>query len=155
MLSAPSLRVVQLQPRAATTCWCRFALPTVQDAFARNRQTSDCISWLALRGKCAHCSTRISARNPIVEALTALLSANRRLEVRTDMADGAAFVFTWTLIALTFIDADTTLFPMIDVALLWLGLLANVYGYVQYPSQNAVLGAASRLSGAVGHLLAV
>src|SRR5512143_3313419 len=28
------------------------------------------ISWLMLRGRCAHCKTRISARYPVVEAVT-------------------------------------------------------------------------------------
>jgi leader peptidase (prepilin peptidase)/N-methyltransferase len=40
-------------------------------------------------------------------------------------------VFTWTLIALTFIDADTTLLPDdLTLPLLWLGLLANLAGMI-------------------------
>ena len=34
------------------------------------------ISWLFLRGRCAACNTRISARYPLVELVTALLSAS-------------------------------------------------------------------------------
>src|SRR5881392_1759287 len=33
------------------------------------------VSWIALRGKCASCSASISARYPIVEALTAIAFA--------------------------------------------------------------------------------
>src|SRR4051812_49542496 len=31
------------------------------------------VSWLALRGRCAHCATRIPVRYPLVEAATAAL----------------------------------------------------------------------------------
>ncbi len=86
-------------------------------------------SWLALRGKCAHCATRISARYPIVEALTAVLSAIVAWKFGLTWQTALALVFTWTLIALTFIDADTTLLPDdLTLPLLWLGLLANSYG---------------------------
>ena len=35
------------------------------------------VSWLALKGRCANCRNPISARYPLVEAFTALLSAAR------------------------------------------------------------------------------
>jgi len=100
-------------------------------------------SWIALRGRCAHCSARISSRYPIVEALTALLSALVAWKFGLTWQTALALVFTWTLIALTFIDADTTLLPDdLTLPLLWLGLLANVFG-VFVPLKEAVLGAAA------------
>ena len=100
-------------------------------------------SWLALRGKCAHCATRISVRYPIVEGLTAVLSAVVSWKFGLTWQTALALVFTWTLIALTFIDADTTLLPDdLTLPLLWLGLLANAYGLF-VPLKDAVLGAAA------------
>ncbi|HYM48080.1 MAG TPA: A24 family peptidase [Burkholderiaceae bacterium] len=100
-------------------------------------------SWLALRGKCAHCSTRISARYPIVEALTAVLSATVAWKFGLTWQTALTLIFTWTLIALTFIDADTTLLPDdLTLPLLWLGLLANVFGFF-VPLKDAVIGAAA------------
>jgi leader peptidase (prepilin peptidase)/N-methyltransferase len=100
------------------------------------------ISWILLRGKCARCGARISARYPIVELLTAALSALVAWHFGWGWAGALAIVFTWTLIALTFIDADTTLLPdSLTLPLLWLGLLANVWGSFA-PLQEAVLGAA-------------
>ena len=100
-------------------------------------------SWLALRGKCAHCAARISARYPIVEALTALLSAIVAWKFGLTSQTALVLVFSWTLIALTFIDADTTLLPDdLTLPLLWLGLLANVFGLF-VPLKDAVLGAAA------------
>lgn len=100
-------------------------------------------SWIALRGKCAHCSGRISSRYPIVEALTAVLSAIVAWKFGLTWQTALALVFTWTLIALTFIDADTTLLPDdLTLPLLWLGLLANVFGTF-VPLREAVLGAAA------------
>ncbi|MGH6610546.1 MAG: prepilin peptidase, partial [Burkholderiaceae bacterium] len=100
-------------------------------------------SWLALRGKCAHCSTRISVRYPIVEALTAVLSAIVAWKFGFTWQTALVLVFTWTLIALTFIDADTTLLPDdLTLPLLWLGLLANAFGLF-VPLKDAVIGAAA------------
>jgi len=101
------------------------------------------VSWLALRGKCAHCSTRISARYPVVEALTALLSAVIAWKFGLTWQTALVLIFAWTLIALTFIDADTTLLPDdLTLPLLWLGLLANIFATF-VPLKDAVIGAAA------------
>jgi leader peptidase (prepilin peptidase) / N-methyltransferase len=101
------------------------------------------LSWLMLGGKCAHCAAKISVRYPIVEALTAALSALVAWHFGWGLAGVVAIVFTWTLIALTFIDADTTLLPdSMTLPLLWLGLLVNVEGTF-VPLQDAVIGAAA------------
>ena len=100
------------------------------------------LSWLVLSGKCAHCGARISARYPMVELLTGALSAVVAWHLGWGWAGALAVAFTWTLIALTFIDADTTLLPdSLTLPLLWAGLLANVWGTFA-PLQDAVLGAA-------------
>ncbi|HRE16297.1 MAG TPA: prepilin peptidase, partial [Rhodocyclaceae bacterium] len=87
------------------------------------------LSYLFLRGKCSACAAPISLRYPIVEALTALLSAFTAWHFGPTLATAMALVFIWALIALTFIDFDTQLLPdSITLPLLWLGLLFNLYG---------------------------
>ena len=99
------------------------------------------VSWLVLRGKCAHCGSRISARYPVVEAITALLSAIVAWRFGFGWPTALTLIFTWALIALTFIDADTTLLPDdITLPLLWLGLAANLFGTFA-PLKDAVIGA--------------
>lgn len=99
------------------------------------------LSYLALRGRCAQCKTRISLRYPFVEILTGALSAFIAWHFGFGTAALAALVFVWALIALTFIDFDTQLLPdSITLPLLWLGLLINTGGtFTSLPS--AVLGA--------------
>jgi len=82
------------------------------------------ISWLLLKGRCRSCGTRISARYPIVELFTALLSAAVALKFGFGWTAAAALVLTWFLVALAFIDIDTQLLPdSLTLPLLWLGLL--------------------------------
>ncbi|GMU69718.1 MAG: prepilin peptidase [Steroidobacteraceae bacterium] len=102
------------------------------------------LSWLALRGKCAACKAKISPRYPMVELLTAVLSA----AVAWQFAPlglpvmGAAIVLTWFLIALTFIDFDTQLLPdALTLPLLWLGLAASVLGLTPVEPRSAIIGA--------------
>jgi leader peptidase (prepilin peptidase)/N-methyltransferase len=99
------------------------------------------VSWLVLRGRCAHCGAKISARYPVVEALTAALSAAVAWKFGFTTTTLFALALTWTLVALTFIDADTTLLPDdLTLPLLWLGLGANLAGTF-VPLRDAVIGA--------------
>lgn len=99
------------------------------------------LSYLALRGRCSQCKTRISPRYPIVETLTGVLSAFVAWHFGFGIAALSALVFVWALIALTFIDFDTHLLPdSITQPLLWLGLLVN-FGGTFTGLQSAVIGA--------------
>jgi leader peptidase (prepilin peptidase)/N-methyltransferase len=109
----------------------------------RIRDNVPLLSYFASRGKCAHCGAKISARYPIVEAVTAGLSVWVAWHFGWGLAGLAALAFTFALIALTFIDADTTLLPdSLTLPLLWAGLLLNVDGTFA-PLSEAVIGAAA------------
>lgn len=87
------------------------------------------ISYLVLRGKCASCKAAISPRYPIIELVTALLSVAVVAYLGLTTAALLGLVFTWCLITLTMIDADTQLLPDdITLPLLWLGLITNSFG---------------------------
>jgi leader peptidase (prepilin peptidase)/N-methyltransferase len=82
------------------------------------------LSFLLLRGRCAHCATAISPRYPIVEAATGLLSAIVAWHFGATWATPAALLLTWFLIALSLIDLDHKLLPdNMTLPLMWLGLL--------------------------------
>ncbi|MDH3643734.1 MAG: A24 family peptidase [Gammaproteobacteria bacterium] len=88
-------------------------------------------SWIFLRGRCGSCGTGISTRYPIVELLTALCSLTVLALFGYTWLGLAALLYTWALIALTFIDYDTQLLPdQITLPLMWLGLLTNLLGGV-------------------------
>jgi leader peptidase (prepilin peptidase)/N-methyltransferase len=86
------------------------------------------LSYLLLRGRCANCGARISARYPIVEALTGILSAAVAWKLGFAWPTVAGLVLTWFLVALAFIDIDHQLLPdSLTLPLLWLGLLLSLF----------------------------
>ena len=99
------------------------------------------LSWLWLRGRCSSCAAPIGARYPLVELLTALLSAAAAWKWGVSVQTGGVLLLIWTLVALAFIDFDTTLLPdSLTQPLLWLGLLFNLNGtFTNLP--DAVIGA--------------
>ncbi|MBB1406038.1 prepilin peptidase [Pseudoalteromonas sp. SG44-5] len=100
------------------------------------------VSWLFLKGKCASCSNPISARYPIVEAITALLSLVVAYKLGATEQALLYIAITWALVALTFIDIDHMLLPdQITLPLVWLALIAAVLGYTVTPA-DAIIGAA-------------
>ena len=99
------------------------------------------LSWLMLRGRCSACGTSISIRYPLVELLAALLSSAAAWKWGVSMQTLGALFLIWTMIALAFIDLDTTLLPdSLTLPLLWLGLLFNLNGHF-VPLSDAVIGA--------------
>jgi leader peptidase (prepilin peptidase)/N-methyltransferase len=87
------------------------------------------LSWLVLRGRCAHCGKPISVRYPLIELLTGLLSGAVAWKLGFGLPAAAGIVLTWFLIALTFIDIDHQLLPdSLTLPLLWLGLTLSLWG---------------------------
>jgi len=86
------------------------------------------LSFLLLRGRCASCGALISARYPLVEALTGALSALIAWRFGFAWPELAALLLTWFLIALTFIDIDHQLLPdSLTLPLVWLGLFLSLW----------------------------
>ncbi len=100
------------------------------------------ISWLLLRGKCAHCQAPISARYPLIELLTAAMSFLVAQHFGFSYFTIALLFFSYVLIAATFIDLDTMLLPdQLTLPLLWAGLSLSLLGVSPVTLQDAVIGA--------------
>lgn len=101
------------------------------------------LSWLWLKGRCRHCGTAISARYPLVEGLTALLSLLIAWQFGPSVITLVYLLVLWALIALSFIDLDKMLLPdQITLPLLWLALLFSLSSYGPTPA-DAIIGAAA------------
>jgi leader peptidase (prepilin peptidase) / N-methyltransferase len=99
------------------------------------------VSWIVLRGRCSACKTPISWRYPGVELLTAALFAGVAWKVGPQPVALAWCAVMATLVALTFIDWDTTLLPdQLTQPLLWGGLIAAALGWT-IPLSTALWGA--------------
>ena len=99
------------------------------------------ISYLWLRGKCANCKTAISARYPIVEAVTGLLGLFIAFQFGASLQTVTLLIFTYFLVALTLIDLDEYLLPdSLTLPLIWIGLFANSFE-VFTTLESAVYGA--------------
>jgi leader peptidase (prepilin peptidase)/N-methyltransferase len=101
------------------------------------------ISWLLLKGKCASCQNPISVRYPIIEMLTALLSLVIAINLGASDLALLYIAITWVLVALTFIDIDHMLLPdQLTLPLVWLALIASVFGITAVSPEEAIIGAA-------------
>ena len=109
-------------------------------------------SWLVLRGRCAACGTRISPRYPAIELLTLVTTLIVLHVFGFTWLGLATAVFTWVLIAATFIDFDTQLLPdQLTLPLLWFGVITNMTdGF----GNGAIVDVNSALAGAMaGYLI--
>ena len=69
------------------------------------------LSWLALRGRCRSCRAPISARYPLVEAVTGLLCALVVLAEGPDAVALLGLVLVLLLVPITLIDLDHRIIP--------------------------------------------
>jgi leader peptidase (prepilin peptidase) / N-methyltransferase len=99
------------------------------------------ISWLLQRGKCTACGSKISARYPLVELSSALLSGLAIWKFGLNAMGFGAMILSLVLLTLALIDFDTQLLPdSLTLPLLWLGLLFNL-STTFVPISTAVIGA--------------
>lgn len=100
------------------------------------------LGWLRLRGRCSACGTRISARYPALELLTGTLFALLGWRFGPTPAALMWCAVAAALLALSFIDWDTTLLPdPLTQPLLWAGLIAAAAGWTGLSLGTALTGA--------------
>ncbi len=86
------------------------------------------LSYLILRGKCGSCGSSISRRYPIVEALTAMLTAIVAWRFGFSWEAALAILLTWALIAISVIDIDHQIIPdSISLPFVWIGLTLSLF----------------------------
>ena len=111
------------------------------------------ISYLLLGGKCAACGVRISPRYPIVELLTAALSAVVAWRFGLGPEAVVGIGITWTLVAISVIDIDHQIIPdSIVLPLLWAGLIASLFSPVPGAQTLFIDPASSIVGAAIGYL---
>ena len=99
------------------------------------------VSWIALRGRCAHCHAGVSVRYPLIELASAACAAGALLAFGPTGKALAAFMLCAGLIAASAIDLEhQMLYDEITQPLLWAGLLINVAGTFA-TLREAVIGA--------------
>ncbi len=99
------------------------------------------LSYLMLRGRCAHCHESISARYPFTELACGLISAIVAWQFGVGWQAGAVMLLSWGLLAMSLIDVDHQLLPdVLVLPLLWLGLMLNSVDLL-VPLHDALWGA--------------
>lgn len=99
------------------------------------------LSYALLRGRCGHCGVRISARYPVIEAITVCFGVLAVIRFGWHWHALAAFALSCALFAGALIDMQEGLLPdAITLPLLWAGLAINLSdGFVLI--QEGVTGA--------------
>lgn len=87
------------------------------------------LSYLWLRGQCAHCGAHISLRYPVVETLAAILALTALGKYGLTWQLAGALALCWGFLAASAIDIEHHLLPdNIILPLTWIGLAANSLG---------------------------
>lgn len=106
--------VIWRVPRGESIVHPPSACPKCQTQIS-NRDNVPVLGWLLLRGKCRTCAEPISARYPLVEALTGALFVVLTLKVGLDPVLPAYLYLAAMGVALAFIDLDVRRLPDVIV----------------------------------------
>lgn len=99
------------------------------------------LSYVILRGRCAHCQIPIPVFYPLLEISTAILSIWVVSHFGLNWQMVCALIFTYALITMTCIDWQTQLLPdELTLGLLWIGLLISTRAVFVSP-EEAIIGA--------------
>jgi leader peptidase (prepilin peptidase)/N-methyltransferase len=98
----------------------------------RRRDNIPVVSYLALRGRCRHCGTRISAQYPLTEAIAAALFVGAALSLRTIWQAVLVAPFLCILLACALIDARYRIIPnrIVYTSLVLFALAVAVFSLV-------------------------
>lgn len=100
------------------------------------------VSYLVLRGKCSACKAPISMRYPAIELLTALLFAACAVHFGAQPTTLLWCGLCATLVALAFIDLDTSFLPDdLTLPLMWAGIVSAAIGWIPVTLAASVGGA--------------
>lgn len=128
--------VIHRVPRHESIVWPASHCPACGEAIAP-KDNLPLVSYLQLRGRCRNCKARISARYPLVEALTGLLFGAAAYQFGFSLQLLSALVFIGVLIPLAGIDLEHRLLPNVIVgpaalAGLVLSVVVNPSGWWVY-----------------------
>jgi len=116
------------------------------------------VSWLWLRGRCAHCKASISPRYPLIELLSGVAVLAVWLAFGVTAAFPIAAVFALALVALFFTDLDHRLLPdaitltgfVTGIAVAWFNPFLNGEGWGRVWSAGAGAALGSGLLWSIG-----
>lgn len=97
-------------PRGLSIVWPGSACPHCGNAI-QSYDNIPVLSWLLLRGRCRHCSARITPRYALIELLTACLFVVCYSRFGLSLATLKCDIFGFLLLGLIFTDAETRLLP--------------------------------------------
>jgi leader peptidase (prepilin peptidase)/N-methyltransferase len=99
------------------------------------------LSYCFLQGRCSNCNSLISIQYPLIELLSAFVTAFILITYGISETSLLCLIFSYSLIALAVIDMREQILPdQITIPLLWIGLIASLFGYWSNPT-SAIIGA--------------
>jgi leader peptidase (prepilin peptidase)/N-methyltransferase len=105
------------------------------------KQLFPLFSWILSKGRCQNCNIKISARYPLIEFTTLILTLSIYFAFGLSTTAAIALLFTYFLITISVIDIEHHLIlDKLSLPLMWLGLIFSLFETFTTP-KDAILGA--------------